>query len=113
MEMNDIVTDGNMKIPKFASLLSDSEFKAVLAEPRNKEVLRQLINLILPEDRQVAEIEEYEDRRVCSRRYFLYICRAGKVPEGCRAAREHAGEDLLCVQELGKLGQELRTEDDS
>mgnify|MGYP006913128795 FL=1 len=48
MEMNDIVTDGNMKIPKFASLLSDSGFKAVLAEPRNKEVLQQLINLILP-----------------------------------------------------------------
>ena len=81
MEMNDIVTDGNMKIPKFASLLSDSGFKAVLAEPRNREILRRLINLILPEDRQVAEIEEYEDRELDG---FTAFSKSARVDVRCR-----------------------------
>ena len=49
-------------IPEYASLLSDPGFKAVLGAPWNKEILRQLINLLLPEDRQVVEIEKFENR---------------------------------------------------
>lgn len=52
------------RISRFASLLSDAGFKAVLASPRNKKLLTQLLNLVLPEDRQIAEIESYRDREV-------------------------------------------------
>ncbi len=53
-----------VKLSKYASLLSDAGFKAVLAEPRNKTVLMRLLNLVLPEDRQIAGIESYSDREV-------------------------------------------------
>ena len=52
------------RISRFASLLSDAGFKAVLASPRNKNILMQLLNLVLPGDRQIAEIESYSDREV-------------------------------------------------
>lgn len=54
----------NARLPKFASLLSDAGFKAVLAEPRNRTVLKKLLNLVLPQDRQISEIESYGDREV-------------------------------------------------
>ena len=53
-----------VRISRFASLLSDAGFKAVLASPRNKKILTQLLNLVLPTNRQIAEIESYPDREV-------------------------------------------------
>lgn len=53
-----------VRISRFASLLSDAGFKAVLASPRNKKILTQLLNLVLPPNRQIAEIESYPDREV-------------------------------------------------
>lgn len=50
------------KLPEYASILDDAGFKAVLGDERNKELLRQLINLILPKDRYVVEIEHFENR---------------------------------------------------
>lgn len=44
-----------IKPPKFANLLSDSGFKAVLMSPRNKNLLKELLNLVLPEDRKIEE----------------------------------------------------------
>ncbi len=40
----------------------DSGFKAVFADRRNKELLRKMLNLLLPESERIAEIEEYLDR---------------------------------------------------
>ena len=51
-------------LSEYASVLSDPGFKAVLGCERNKELLRQLINLILPEDRYVVEIEHFENNEV-------------------------------------------------
>lgn len=53
-----------IKLSRFASLLSDAGFKAVLAAPRNKSILMRLLNLLLPEDRQIVEIERYCDREI-------------------------------------------------
>ena len=53
-----------IKLPKFANLLSDSGFKAVLMSPRNKNLLKELLNLVLPEDRKIEEIESYNDREI-------------------------------------------------
>lgn len=53
-----------IRISRFASLLSDAGFKAVLASPRNKKILTQLLNLVLPTNRQIAEIESHPDREV-------------------------------------------------
>ena len=50
------------KLPEYASVLDDAGFKAVIGSEHNKELLRQLINLILPEDRYVVEIEHFENR---------------------------------------------------
>ncbi len=52
------------KLSRFANLLSDAGFKAVLASPRNKTILMRLLNLLLPEDRQIVEIERYCDREI-------------------------------------------------
>ncbi len=46
-----------IKLSRFASLLSDAGFKAVLAAPRNKSILMRLLNLLLR--------EALEFRRVC------------------------------------------------
>ena len=75
------MTERNMRIPKFASLLTDAGFKAILAAPRNEEILRQLINLILPEDRQVVKIEEYEDREMDG---FTPFSKSARVDVRCR-----------------------------
>ncbi len=79
--MTDFNTTEVVKLPKFASLLSDSGFKAVLAEPRNKEILRQLINLILPKDRMVVQIEKYEDREMDG---FTPFTKSARVDVRCR-----------------------------
>ena len=55
-------------LSEYASVLSDTGFKAVLASERNKELLRQLINLILPEDRHVVEIEHFENREATAKK---------------------------------------------
>lgn len=54
----------NIKLPKYASILSDAGFKAVLMAPRNKNLLKKLLNLVLPPDRQIDEIVSYEDREI-------------------------------------------------
>ena len=59
--MNNKIYDEKV-LPEYASVLDDAGFKAVLGSPRNKELIRQLINLILPEDRHVVEIEHFENR---------------------------------------------------
>jgi len=80
-DMTESYKNDEVKIPKFASLLSDAGFKAVLASPRNKGLLRQLINLILPEDRQVAKIEKYEDRELDG---FTPFSKSSRVDIRCR-----------------------------
>ncbi len=74
-------TDRNIRLPRFASLLSDAGFKAILADRRNEEILRRLINLILPEDRQVVKIEEYEDREMDG---FTPFSKSARVDVRCR-----------------------------
>lgn len=46
----------------FANLLWDSGFKAVLADPDNKELLIELLNILLPEYVRVKDIKQYRDR---------------------------------------------------
>ncbi len=70
-----------MCIPKYASILTDAGFKAVLGSRGNREILRQLINLILPEDRQVVRIEKYEDREMDG---FTPFTKSARVDVRCR-----------------------------
>lgn len=62
IDMTKKIERKEVRISRFASLLSDAGFKAVLASPRNKKILTQLLNLVLPTNRQIAEIESYHDR---------------------------------------------------
>ena len=64
IDMTKKIERKEVRISRFASLLSDAGFKAVLASPRNKKILTQLLNLVLPTNRQIAEIESYPDREV-------------------------------------------------
>ncbi len=52
----------NFKLPQYVDLKLDSGFKAVFADRRNSELLRKMLNLLLPESERIAEIEEYLDR---------------------------------------------------
>ena len=69
------------RLPKYASLLSDSGFKAVLASPRNKDVLTKLLNLVLPEERKIDEIEAYDDREMSG---FTPFSKSSRVDIRCR-----------------------------
>ena len=79
--MTKIYENKEMRIPKYASLLSDAGFKAVLASPRNKNVLKRLLNLVLPEDRRIIEIESYEDREING---FTPFSKYARVDIRCR-----------------------------
>ena len=46
----------------FVNLMTDSGMKAVLADPDNKELLIELLNILLPEYVQVKDIKQYRDR---------------------------------------------------
>lgn len=46
----------------FVNLMTDSGLKAVLADPDNKELLIELLNLLLPEYVTVKDITKYRDR---------------------------------------------------
>ena len=43
--------------PRYVDLMTDSGFKAVFGEPRNKRVLIDLLNIVLPPERTVSDIE--------------------------------------------------------
>lgn len=53
-----------LRLPKFADPLSDAGFKAVLGAAENMDILKRLLNLVLPEDRQIEEIESLNDREI-------------------------------------------------
>ena len=88
-DMTESYKNDEVKIPKFASLLSDAGFKAVLASPRNKGVLAKLLNLVLPSDRQIAEIENYYDREVNG---FTPFSKYSRVDIRCR---DTSGRDFI------------------
>ena len=46
----------------FVDLLSDAGFKLVYANPANKALLINLLNIVLPEFVRVSDIVEYRDR---------------------------------------------------
>ena len=46
----------------FVDLMTDSGMKAVLADPDNKELLIELLNILLPEYVQIKDIKQYRDR---------------------------------------------------
>ena len=46
----------------FVDLLSDAGFKLVYANPENKSLLINLLNIVLPEFVRVSDIVEYRDR---------------------------------------------------
>ncbi len=52
----------NFKQPRYVDLRSDAGFKAVFADRNNRELLRQTLNLLLPEENAVEQITEYLDR---------------------------------------------------
>lgn len=67
---------------KYVPLLSDAGFKAVYADPKNKNLLIDLLNELLPPPAYVEDIIEYCDREqlaetVDSKRPILdLICRS-------------------------------------
>ena len=46
----------------FVNLMTDAGMKAVLADPDNKELLIELLNILLPKYVQVKDIKQYRDR---------------------------------------------------
>ena len=52
----------NIALPRYVSLTSDAGFQAVFADRGNRGLLTRMLNLLLPEDGTVEEIEEYMDR---------------------------------------------------
>lgn len=88
-DMTETYKNNEVIIPKFASLLSDSGFKAVLASPRNKGVLAKLLNLVLPPSRQIAQIEDYYDREVNG---FTPFSKYSRVDIRCR---DTSGRDFI------------------
>ena len=52
----------NFKKPRYVDLRSDAGFKAVFADRNNRELLRQTLNLLLPEENAIEQITEYLDR---------------------------------------------------
>ena len=81
MKANQPTKSNELKLTRFASMLSDAGFKAVLASPRNKTILMRLLNLLLPEDRQIAEIESYCDREING---FTPFSKYSRVDVRCR-----------------------------
>ena len=53
---------GQSQSQRYVDLRSDAGFKAVFADRGNRELLRQTLNLLLPEENAVEEITEYLDR---------------------------------------------------
>ncbi len=52
----------SVALPRYVNLTSDAGFKAVFADRSNRHLLTRMLNLLLPEDGTVVEIEEYLDR---------------------------------------------------
>ena len=52
----------NIPLPRYVDLKLDSGFKAVFVDKNNRELLRKMLNLLLPERDAIAEIEAYLDR---------------------------------------------------
>ena len=71
----------NIQSPRYVDLLSDAGFKAVFADQENRELLRQTINLLLPEENAVEEITQYLDREQeqdfigGKRTYYDLVCK--------------------------------------
>ena len=69
------------KSPRYVDLLTDAGFKAVFADQENRELLRQTINLLLPEENAVEEITQYLDREQeqdfigGKRTYYDLVCK--------------------------------------
>ena len=57
-ELEPVSRDGKV----FVDLMSDPGMKAVLADPDNKELLIELLNILLPEYVRVKDIKQYRDR---------------------------------------------------
>ena len=52
----------NVLLPRYEDLKLDCGFKAVFVDKNNRELLRKMLNLLLPERDAIAEIEAYLDR---------------------------------------------------
>ena len=59
--MADSIT-GRMSVQRYVDILSDAGFKAVFGDQRNKDVLIDLLNFILPENRKVRADPSWDDR---------------------------------------------------
>ena len=46
-----------MIVQRYVDILTDAGFKAVFGDQRNKDVLMDLLNVLLPAERRVEEIE--------------------------------------------------------
>ena len=57
-ELESVSRDGKV----FVDLMSDPGMKAVLADPDNKELLIELLNILLPDYVRVKDIRQYRDR---------------------------------------------------
>ena len=55
-------TMSNVPLPRYVDLKLDAGFKAVFVDKNNHELLRKMLNLLLPERDAIAEIEAYLDR---------------------------------------------------
>ena len=51
------------KVQRYVDILTDAGFKAVFGDERNKDVLVDLINVVLPEERHSCHLER--SREIC------------------------------------------------
>ena len=52
-----LIGDGDLIVQRYVDILTDAGFKAVFGDQRNKDVLMDLLNVLLPAERRVEEIE--------------------------------------------------------
>ena len=50
-------TSKSGNIQRFVNLCSDAGFKAVLCDPANRQLLEALLNIVLPPERRVVELD--------------------------------------------------------
>ena len=73
----------NAVVQRYVDLLSNGGFKAVFGDRNNKDVVISVINMLLPEDKRVKDIEyaptEHQGRSKVTRNSVMISCAEGRT----------------------------------
>ena len=98
-------------VQRYVSLLTNSGFKAVFGDRRNKDVVMSVINMLLPEGKQVRDIEyaptEHQGPMLVSKEFqYDFMC---KGTDGTafivemQAIRKISGSDGVSVMRVAHM----------